>query len=145
MAWSGFLGNRAKMQKIAIQGYAGCYHHIAANLYFGRDIEIVPCDTFRAVAAAVKQGEADMGLMAIQGTDSNPMINQILRALPESIGGVFSTLIGSFVMILWFSGVQILLFLSSIQKMDKAMYEAADIDGASAWETFWMITPFSFS
>ena len=74
MAWSGFLGNKENMQKIAIQGYAGCFHHIAANLYFGRDIEILPCDTFRAVAAAVKQGEADMGLMAIENSIAGSII-----------------------------------------------------------------------
>ena len=74
MAWSGFLGNKANMQKIAIQGYTGSFHHIAANLYLGRDIEILPCDTFRAVAAAVKQGEADMGLMAIENSIAGSII-----------------------------------------------------------------------
>jgi ABC-type sugar transport system permease subunit len=41
---------------------------------------------------------------------------------------------------LWFSGVQILIYLSSLQKIDKSIYEAASIDGASAWEAFWKIT-----
>ena len=42
--------------------------------------------------------------------------------------------------ILWFSGVQILIFLSGLQKIDSSTYEAASIDGASAWEAFWKIT-----
>ncbi|MDP3130487.1 MAG: ABC transporter permease subunit, partial [Bacillota bacterium] len=42
--------------------------------------------------------------------------------------------------ILWLSGVQILIFLAGLQKMDKSIYEAAEIDGASMWETFWKIT-----
>ena len=92
------------------------------------------------ISGTVMEKFTDMGLMAIQGTENNMLINQILNVLPESIGGVFSTLIESCVMIRWFCGVQILLFLSSIQKMDKSMYEAADIDGASGWETFWMVT-----
>lgn len=62
------------MQKIAIQGYAGCFHHIAANLYFGNDIEILPCDTFRAVATSVKRGEASMGLMAIENSIAGSII-----------------------------------------------------------------------
>jgi prephenate dehydratase len=62
------------MQRIAIQGYEGCFHHIAAIQYFGRDIAIVPCDTFRAVAAAVKQGKADMGLMAIENSIAGSII-----------------------------------------------------------------------
>lgn len=62
------------MQKIAIQGYEGCFHHIAAIEYFGRDIDILPCDTFRAVAAAVKRGDADMGLMAIENSIAGSII-----------------------------------------------------------------------
>lgn len=92
------------------------------------------------ISGPVIEKFTDMGLMAIQGTENNGLINQILLLLPESLGGVFSKMISSFVMILWFCGVQILLFLSTIQKMDKSMYEAADIDGASGWEAFWMVT-----
>ena len=58
------------MQKIAIQGYEGCFHHIAAIDYFGRDIEIVPCDTFRAVATSVKSGKADIEPHHAQGCNS---------------------------------------------------------------------------
>jgi ABC-type sugar transport system permease subunit len=42
--------------------------------------------------------------------------------------------------ILWFSGVQIILFLAGLQKINKEVYEAASIDGASPWESFWKIT-----
>jgi prephenate dehydratase len=63
------------MLKIAIQGYKASFHHIAANNYFGSDrIEIMPCDTFRQVAAAVKRGEADMGLMAIENSIAGSII-----------------------------------------------------------------------
>ena len=72
-AWSGFF-NMSVMQKIAIQGYEGCFHHIAANQYFGRDIEIIPCDTFREVATTVKSGKADMGLMAIENSIAGSII-----------------------------------------------------------------------
>ncbi|MEW6650934.1 MAG: ABC transporter permease subunit, partial [Chloroflexota bacterium] len=46
----------------------------------------------------------------------------------------------SFILILWFSGVQILIYLASLQKVDKSIYEAAAIDGASGWEMYWKIT-----
>lgn len=42
--------------------------------------------------------------------------------------------------VLWFSGVQILVYLSGLQKNSSAVYEAAKIDGASTWQTFWAIT-----
>ena len=56
--------------------------------------------------------------------------------LQEPIAYLFSQLI----MILWYSGVPILIFLSGLQKIDKGIYEASLIDGASKWVAFWKIT-----
>ncbi|MBQ9765762.1 MAG: sugar ABC transporter permease [Lachnospiraceae bacterium] len=47
---------------------------------------------------------------------------------------------GIIVQVLWDSGVQILLFLSGLQSISPALYEAAKIDGATEWEIFWKIT-----
>ncbi len=38
------------------------------------------------------------------------------------------------------SGVQMLIFLSGLQSISPAIYEACSIDGASGWETFWKVT-----
>ncbi|MBO4389553.1 MAG: sugar ABC transporter permease [Lachnospiraceae bacterium] len=38
------------------------------------------------------------------------------------------------------SGIQIIVFLSGLQTITTSMYEAAKIEGATAWETFWKIT-----
>jgi ABC-type sugar transport system permease subunit len=37
-------------------------------------------------------------------------------------------------------GVQMLIFLSGLQSVSPAIYEACSIDGASGWETFWKVT-----
>lgn len=42
--------------------------------------------------------------------------------------------------LLWYSAVPILIFLAALQKIDKNVYEASAIDGASSWSTFWKIT-----
>lgn len=42
--------------------------------------------------------------------------------------------------ILSLAGVPILLFLASIQSVPKHLYEAAKIEGATAYESFWLIT-----
>lgn len=38
------------------------------------------------------------------------------------------------------SGVQILVFLAALQSIPKSLFEASDIEGATAWENFWKIT-----
>lgn len=38
------------------------------------------------------------------------------------------------------SGIQIIIFLSGLQTISPSMYEAADIEGCTAWESFWKIT-----
>lgn len=38
------------------------------------------------------------------------------------------------------AGVQILIFLAGLQSISPAIYESCDIDGATAWETFWKVT-----
>ena len=38
------------------------------------------------------------------------------------------------------SGIQIVIFLSGLQTIPRSMYEAAEMEGTSAWESFWMVT-----
>ena len=38
------------------------------------------------------------------------------------------------------SGVQMLIFLSGLQAISPSIYESCQIEGATAWETFWKIT-----
>jgi ABC-type sugar transport system permease subunit len=81
-----------------------------------------------------------------QGAGSVPLIEQygmletIGEILPSFLAQPLQSLLSEMIMVLWFSGVQIVLFLAGLQKMSTEVYEAAQIDGASPWETFWKIT-----
>ena len=67
-------------------------------------------------------------------------LRSILMELDYGWARILLTFLNSFVRILWFCGVQIIVFLAGLQKIDRNMYEAAAIDGATAWEAFWKIT-----
>lgn len=67
-------------------------------------------------------------------------LRSILMELDYGWARILLTFLNSFVRILWFCGVQIIVFLAGLQKVDRNMYEAAAIDGATAWEAFWKIT-----
>jgi ABC-type sugar transport system permease subunit len=80
------------------------------------------------------------GAASVPGFAFSETITNFLAELPTYLANPIEYLLTSFILILWFSGVQILIYLSSLQKIDPAIYEAAAIDGASAWEAFWKIT-----
>ena len=50
----------------------------------------------------------------------------------EIVDGVYDVAIAS--------GIQIIIFLSGLQTISTSMYEAADIDGCTKWESLWKIT-----
>jgi oligogalacturonide transport system permease protein len=88
----------------------------------------------------VIQELTSQGATSAPGIANSAAVADFLTQLPHSLRGPVEYLLSSFILILWFSGVQILIYLSSLQKIDKSIYEAASIDGASAWESFWKIT-----
>jgi prephenate dehydratase len=61
--------------KISIQGEKGCFHEVAARQFFcNDDIEIVPCSTFDQTLNSVREGKADLAMMAIENARSGSML-----------------------------------------------------------------------
>ena len=66
---------------------------------------------------------------------------ETLKNSPSAfLSGPLASLFSEIIIVFWFSGVQVLLFLSSLTKINKEVYEAARVDGAGPWESFWKIT-----
>ena len=66
-----------------------------------------------------------------------------LLSISGVAGGVFDILfqmIDAIYDIVMASGIQIIVFLSGLQSISPSLYEAADVEGCSAWESFWKIT-----
>ena len=55
--------------RVTIQGYEGSFHQVAAQMYHGKNVQVIPCATFRDV---VKMGsnkkESDGAVMAIENS-----------------------------------------------------------------------------
>lgn len=64
----------------------------------------------------------------------------ILSYLGDNVVEVVNMFFSNVVLVLWNSGVQILLFMSGIQSISPSLYESASVDGATEWEKFWKIT-----
>ena len=57
---------------------------------------------------------------------------KILEPVFKIIDGVYDVALAS--------GIQIVIFISGLQTVSTSMYEAAKIEGCTAWESFWKIT-----
>jgi ABC-type sugar transport system permease subunit len=60
--------------------------------------------------------------------------------IPDSVITLISSTVSEIFNLTWHSGLQIVLCLAGLQGISPALYEAAEVEGASAWEEFWMIT-----
>jgi ABC-type sugar transport system permease subunit len=81
-----------------------------------------------------------------QGAGDIPFLDQynLEPLVKQYVGGEMAKTImevlGRVVLILWYSGVQILIFIAGFQTISPSIYEAVRIDGASPWDSFWKIT-----
>lgn len=83
-----------------------------------------------------------------QGVNNEPMEmvrNLILTPdvqlyLGQNMVDMVSVFLASITIVMWKSGVQILLILGGIQSISPSLYESAKIDSATEWEMFWKIT-----
>ncbi|MEF3307411.1 sugar ABC transporter permease [Paenibacillus sp. GYB004] len=91
--------------------------------------------TGQVVREFMTQGEGDIGFL-----ERYNIASLVQQNLSGAWAGPIVAVMGSFVLILWYSGVQILIFLAGRQTIGSSVYEAARIDGASPWEVFWKIT-----
>ena len=83
---------------------------------------------------------------AIQETSTGPSITDAIKNILITAGvgvrafeTVFEVVDGIYDVAIA-SGIQIIIFLSGLQTISSNMYEAAEIEGCTAWESLWKIT-----
>ncbi|MFW6306743.1 MAG: carbohydrate ABC transporter permease, partial [Bacillota bacterium] len=62
------------------------------------------------------------------------------KFLPNDIIGYILAAVENIPEIIRASGIQILIFLAGLQSISPSVYEAAEVEGATGWESFWLIT-----
>ncbi|MDE5621299.1 MAG: sugar ABC transporter permease [Ruminococcus sp.] len=76
---------------------------------------------------------------------STDLIGELLEFLgvygiSDKTGDLISAVADNIFGIVWSSGIQILIFLASLQNIPRSAREAAQIEGATSWEYFWKVT-----
>ena len=79
--------------KVAVQGYEGCFHQEAAQHFFGKGVQIICCDTFRdVIKVASNRNESTGAVMAIENSIAGsilPNYNLLLKSNLKIVGEVY--------------------------------------------------------
>ena len=80
-------------KKVTIQGYEGSFHQVAARQFFGRDVDVIPCATFREVVRIGEDAKASDGaVMAMENSIAGsilPNYNLLQKSKLQVIGEVY--------------------------------------------------------
>jgi prephenate dehydratase len=79
--------------RVSIQGYEGSFHQVAAQQFFGKDVEVITCATFREVIRiAASKKESDGGVMAIENSIAGsilPNYNLLQKSNLRIVGEIY--------------------------------------------------------
>ncbi|MBI2730768.1 MAG: chorismate mutase [Sphingobacteriales bacterium] len=79
--------------RVSIQGYEGSFHQVAAQLYFGKETEVIPCATFKEVVKiAANKKESNGGVMAIENSIAGsilPNYNLLQKSNLKIVGEIY--------------------------------------------------------
>ena len=79
--------------RVSIQGYEGSFHQVAAQQFFGKDVEVLPCATFRdVIKIASSKKESDGGVMAIENSIAGSILanyNLLQKSNLKIIGEIY--------------------------------------------------------
>jgi len=94
MAKATLTGTQGPLEKgVAIQGYEGSFHQVAAWTFFGKDAGVIACASFRdVVRVASNRKESDGGVMAIENSIAGsilPNYNLLQKSGLRIIGEVY--------------------------------------------------------
>lgn len=88
--------------------------------------------------------QGDATEVAVAENVSFGMINfsSVLEGLnlPQNIMNYLSIALDNIFMLIWQSGIQIVLIIAGLQTIPDLLYEVAHVEGATKWEQFWFIT-----
>ncbi len=78
--------------------------------------------------------------IAVTNDFTNLFLFNILRSYSPFLADILTGVFSQLSIILWFTGIPIVLFITGLQKINPSMYEAARIDSANEWQLLWKIT-----
>lgn len=115
---------------------------------FVRAVFFLPIIIASGMVLSIVQGDFIAGKVLAGGfvsggeiTQSNSLQDFLSASgLSDKIIKVIMTIANNMFTTMWQTGVQTIIFLAGLQSIPSSLYEAASVEGASSWESFWKIT-----
>ncbi len=117
-----------------------------------RAVFFIPVIVTSGAVLSVLNGSGTSGENSLLQTQTNNMFSvtgssEILYelGLPQQVTELLVDTANDIFGLSWRSGVQILILLAALQTVAPQLYEAARVEGATGWDTFWKLTVPSIS
>ncbi len=120
-------------QKFKGQGFFKVIFFLPIIMSSGQLMSFLNADSLSTIMKSGERSGNTFQLYVLQETLAN-------MGLGDDITEIIFTFINDIFGLVLKSGVQILLFIAGLNSISPAVYEAASIDGCTAWEKFWKIT-----
>ncbi len=98
------------------------------------------------IVLSIMSGDA-MSQSLLSGSRSSMLfettaVQQMLleSGLSQELVSMFMQIVSGVFDLTWKAGLQIVLFIAGLQTIPAQLYEAAQVEGATGWESFWKIT-----
>ena len=121
-------------KKVTIQGYEGSFHQVAARQFFGKNVEVIPCATFREVVRIGEDAkQSDGAVMAMENSIAGsilPNYNLLQKSKLQVIGEVYLSISQN---LLVYPGVQ-LEEIKEVHSHPMAILQCLDYLEDQAWK-----------
>jgi prephenate dehydratase len=121
-------------KKVTIQGYEGSFHQVAARQFFGKNVEVIPCATFKEVVRIGEDAkQSDGAVMAMENSIAGsilPNYNLLQKSKLQVIGEVYLSISQN---LLVYPGVQ-LEEIKEVHSHPMAILQCLDYLEDQAWK-----------
>ena len=118
--------------------------------FFGRTVVraifFLPIVIASGIVISIIRNDVFSEMMMQSTSSSNLFKSEMLSIMLQdmqvntNLVSFITGMVDSLFELIWKSGLQTLLFLAALQTVPVSMYEAARVEGGTAWENFWKIT-----
>lgn len=110
-----------------------------------RTVFFIPLLLSCGVIASIIKTSLTTTVMSAEASDNlfnTALLTDMLYrvGMPDNLVSTIGSLVANVTDLVWGSSIQIIIFIMGLMTIPASHYEVAQVEGATAWETFWYVT-----